>query len=272
MLVRLITAVGILCGMAALYWLVPVQLMWLPIVLIGAVAFAEFLQMLGFSLITIVVACLLLVGLGYVADEVWVQVMSFYVAPLGWGFALATMLGAIQQGSANTIIPGLARPLKVILAFVLFIPAVVGAIFLWGKGGDYLAYALVLVAVCDVFAYGGGRLWGRRIIAPTVSPKKTWEGFYTSIFGLLGVAWLVGWLGWSQVPVGLVSIWAVIAGVATVGDFFESSIKRAVGVKDSGSLLPGHGGFWDRLDAHVFALPFLAGTAKLFDLGLSCLV
>ena len=61
-----------------------------------------------------------------------------------------------------------------------------------------------------------------------------------------------------KIPMVAYGLWALIAGVSTIGDFFESSIKRAVDVKDSSRLLPGHGGFWDRLDAHLFALPLMA--------------
>ncbi|MBM3687107.1 MAG: phosphatidate cytidylyltransferase, partial [Actinobacteria bacterium] len=103
----------------------------------------------------------------------------------------------------------------------------------------------------DIGGYATGVLFGRHPIAPQVSPKKSWEGFAGSLVVqcLIGVAafiWIFGAPWWQGLVMG-----AVLTVTATAGDFIESAIKRDIGVKDMGSLLPGHGGIMDRLDSLV---------------------
>jgi len=107
----------------------------------------------------------------------------------------------------------------------------------------------------DVAAYYGGRAFGRYKLAPTISPNKTVEGSVAGLAGsiLIGVV-LGSWLVQRQVPfLVLASLAAAIAG--QLGDLAESALKRSAGVKDSSSLLPGHGGMLDRLDSLIFAAP-----------------
>jgi phosphatidate cytidylyltransferase len=119
---------------------------------------------------------------------------------------------------------------------------------------------LLLVWVCDSCAYYFGRSFGRRPLAPVVSPKKTWEG---SIAGLVGATlfaaaagtwWFLPELG----PVRGALAGALASTAGQVGDLVESMWKRGAGVKDSGTFLPGHGGFYDRVDSLLFAAPVLA--------------
>lgn len=121
--------------------------------------------------------------------------------------------------------------------------------------GAKLALALVLsVWANDVFAYLVGSLIGRHKMAPRISPKKSWEGFIAGLVGCMAV-----WAGLTLVPgVGLTLPLALSTGlcvgvVSVVGDLAESRLKRQAGVKDSGTLLPGHGGFLDRLDSLILA-------------------
>jgi phosphatidate cytidylyltransferase len=124
---------------------------------------------------------------------------------------------------------------------------------------------VAVVAAADIGAYFSGRAWGRHKLAPKVSPAKTWEGFWG---GLMAVA-LAAVLLWSLLPVQAahISLAAVLAVTLTtalasvVGDLSVSMVKRQSGAKDSGSLLPGHGGVLDRLDS-------LCGAAPVFALGL----
>lgn len=119
-----------------------------------------------------------------------------------------------------------------------------------------LFFALSLNWAGDSLAYYVGRTLGKHRLAPVVSPKKSWEGAIASVAGsiLLGLVYLGYFLpsmaAWKIVVIGAVSN---IAG--QFGDLAESSIKRGAGVKDSGSLLPGHGGMLDRVDSSLFALP-----------------
>lgn len=126
--------------------------------------------------------------------------------------------------------------------------------------GFWLALSLFfMIWGNDVFAYFGGRAFGKHKLAPTLSPNKTWEGFF---FGFLGSAagYLIAWLVAAPFPLPL---WAVVpASIAVsvmgpIGDITESSLKRKAGVKDSSNLLPGHGGFFDRFDSMILAAPFI---------------
>jgi phosphatidate cytidylyltransferase len=142
-----------------------------------------------------------------------------------------------------------------------------------GNGPSLVTFLLCSVWAGDTAALYVGRAWGRHKLAPTLSPNKTWEGTLASVGGsllstlvLLGLAqllqmpmWNVGWrLSYSG------DVWwywlclAVVVNVAAqVGDLAESALKRSAGVKDSGSLLPGHGGVLDRIDALLLAAPVL---------------
>ncbi|MCK6682872.1 MAG: phosphatidate cytidylyltransferase [Thermoanaerobaculia bacterium] len=116
---------------------------------------------------------------------------------------------------------------------------------------------LVVVWAGDSAAYYTGKKWGKRKLAPVVSPKKSWEGFWGQLAGGTFGAALVA-LALSRpvdalwaLPVGL-----VLSVVAVVGDLVESTFKRSIGIKDSGGLLPGHGGMLDRLDSLLYSAPF----------------
>jgi phosphatidate cytidylyltransferase len=114
---------------------------------------------------------------------------------------------------------------------------------------------LSLVWVADTVAYLVGKSVGRHRILPKISPNKTWEGFIggvlaTALYGHWAVEWAGGWAGLPPVVGG-----AATAVVAFWGDAWQSAWKRVRGLKDSGSLLPGHGGIWDRVDALLWVAP-----------------
>ncbi|HET8924550.1 MAG TPA: phosphatidate cytidylyltransferase [Candidatus Acidoferrum sp.] len=121
-------------------------------------------------------------------------------------------------------------------------------------GPTLLLFALVVVWVSDTAAYFAGRSFGRHPLAPRLSPKKTWEGTIAGFLGSLIVG-LVFWR-WLNVPLPHLLGMAVAGNVAgQIGDLLESAYKRSAGIKDSGSLLPGHGGVLDRIDALILAIP-----------------
>ena len=123
-------------------------------------------------------------------------------------------------------------------------------------GREALSILLLTIMVSDMAQYYGGRLLGRRPLAPVISPKKTVEG---AVVGLIGGVFVMLLLGnrllpsWPTSTLVLLGITVVILGI--IGDLFESLIKRSVGVKDSSGLIPGHGGILDRLDSLLFAAP-----------------
>jgi phosphatidate cytidylyltransferase len=122
------------------------------------------------------------------------------------------------------------------------------------QGPAMLLFAMVIIWVGDTAAYFVGRSIGRFKLAPHLSPKKTWEGTFASFIGSLIVA--VVFARYMTVPLRHLLAMAALGNVAgQVGDLLESAYKRSAGIKDSGSILPGHGGVLDRIDALILAIP-----------------
>lgn len=146
-------------------------------------------------------------------------------------------------------------------------------------GAFLLLYLLLVVWAGDIFAYFIGKSIGRHLMAPTISPKKTWEGAAASVMASVAVGWLLfhyalqissgllhaglierrdGLFGLEQPAMAPVIGLTILLNIAAqLGDLVESLIKRGAGVKDSGGILPGHGGMLDRIDALLFAAPVL---------------
>lgn len=124
------------------------------------------------------------------------------------------------------------------------------------RGGILLLFLMLTIWATDVGAYFVGRAWGRRKLAPSISPGKTWAGFWGGIVFAcavgFGMAWVVA-LPFDGERAVLFS--GLLSVVGQVGDLAESLVKREAGVKDSGRLIPGHGGLLDRLDSLLFAAP-----------------
>jgi phosphatidate cytidylyltransferase len=121
-------------------------------------------------------------------------------------------------------------------------------------GRELILFTLCLIWAGDMLAYFVGRSIGRLPMAPALSPKKTWEGALANLIGSLLVA--VGFAYWMQLNIGTLLIIAALANVAgQMGDLLQSAFKRGAGVKDSGTLLPGHGGMLDRIDSLILASP-----------------
>lgn len=143
--------------------------------------------------------------------------------------------------------------------FVAFYPCFLGgfcALLLAEPDGHKRVFYFILVTVfSDIGGYAVGVLIGKHPMAPSLSPKKSWEGFAGSVVtcaavGAVGLVLLLGGVWWVGAIIG-----AIVAAVATIGDLIESSIKRDLGIKDMGKILPGHGGLMDRLDSLVMTLP-----------------
>jgi len=116
----------------------------------------------------------------------------------------------------------------------------------------------LLIWAGDIFAYFIGKNFGKNLIAPLISPKKTWEGSIGGITGIIIIAFSFNYFKVSLLFSEWVIIGIIIWIFGTLGDFFESALKRSVGIKDSGTILPGHGGFLDRFDSMLFAVPVIA--------------
>ena len=129
-------------------------------------------------------------------------------------------------------------------------------------GGTYdyrrIFALLFLVLASDIGAYAVGKTFGKRKLAPNISPGKTWEGWAGGFLLTLVVGWALKFMLPDMPLPHLLTAAAVVAIFGPIGDLAESMLKRSVGVKDSGTIMPGHGGLLDRFDAFLLVLPVLA--------------
>ena len=186
--------------------------------------------------------------------------------PLGIAAAAVwlVIVAVLLQPNAMTL--RLPRVLGMLLAVVLVIAAWFALMRFLSQGVLMLLSILFIVWIADTAAYFAGRAFGRRKLAPHISPGKTWAGVAGAIVAVLLVALAV----WQFVPAARIYsndlfaaigpafallLLALLVALSIAGDLFESLLKRQAGVKDSGQLLPGHGGVLDRVDAMVPVLP-----------------
>ncbi len=184
-----------------------------------------------------------------------VLVLLVSVAPLFSGVAPSTALGGAAVTLFGTL--SIALPATAMCYLRSAIPGEEGSV---SFGPRSVLFLLLLVWGCDSAAYYGGRRFGKRKLAPAVSPNKTVEGAVSGLIGatvvgaVLGTWWLLPEFG----PVRGAAAGALASSAGQVGDLVESLWKRGAGVKDSGVFLPGHGGFYDRIDSLLYAGPVLA--------------
>ncbi len=187
--------------------------------------------------------------------------MLYLLAAAWWGLAFAWLFRP-QWGRGRTL------P-KMVAAFCVLLPAwfALSQLHMRPEDGPWLVlYVLALMWVADSGAYFAGRAFGRHKLAPAVSPGKTWEGVAGGLLGVMLYAWGSGqWFGWQGGELaGFVVLALFCASMSVVGDLFISLLKRQQGLKDTGHLIPGHGGLLDRVDS-------LLAAAPLFTLGLGLL-
>lgn len=185
----------------------------------------------------------------------------FSVGVVFWLSMLAVLLGYPKsQGLLK------APVTRLLFGIVLLLAAWASLLYLryQNNGQFWVIYLVAVVAAADIGAYFFGKLFGANKLAPAVSPGKTWEGFagglvVSQLFALALFAYFFS-DPLSPLPTldVLLLVTALLAGVSVLGDLFESILKRGCGLKDSGSILPGHGGVLDRLDGLVAALPVFA--------------
>ncbi|MEK6749981.1 MAG: phosphatidate cytidylyltransferase [Pseudomonadota bacterium] len=182
-------------------------------------------------------------------------------AVIWWGYATWVVFG--YDGAQNP-----ARSIaRLSVGLVLLLPAWLALVKLHGsaQGPMALLFLMVLIWGADSGAYFAGRAFGKHKLAPKVSPGKSWEGVAGALLLTLSVAigggvWLWQWQGMQVVM--FVVLCVVTVALSIVGDLYESMAKRRVGIKDSGNILPGHGGVLDRIDS-------LTSAAPVFVLGYS---
>ncbi|MFG0585024.1 phosphatidate cytidylyltransferase [Ectopseudomonas khazarica] len=162
-------------------------------------------------------------------------------------------------------------PRRLLIGLLILLPAWQGLVLLkqWPQANGLIIAVMVLVWGADIGAYFSGKAFGKRKLAPKVSPGKSWEGVYGGLAASLLITLLVGLQqGWSFKGLVLALVGAaLVVFISVIGDLTESMFKRQSGIKDSSNLLPGHGGVLDRIDSLTAAIPLFAALLWLAGWG-----
>ncbi len=261
---RVLTALvllALLAGAAA----VSVQALVLLGALFLGVALAEWLRLAGLAPVRSALLAVAATALALAAEALGYAPAPRLLAAL---CALACLawaglgLGLVQAQRHGLVLPRFAL---VVLALVLGGIAWLCLVALLRVGPLWTLSVLALVWLADMAAYFSGRAFGVRKLASRISPGKTWAGVAGALLTVVAVAQALRWAWptaalWStrllqQAPAAGIGVLLALVALSIVGDLFESLVKRQAGVKDSGRVLPGHGGVWDRIDATLPVLP-----------------
>ena len=254
---RIITAIVALVVVGVVLFAVPPLMTELVIglvVLAGAWEWSAFLGVSGNTLrAAYVLLIALLLAIPYIllpdhAEQILLIAFAWWFAAFIWTFFYPTA------------IPGAVRWLGGALVLV---PLFTALVVLFRTGVEYLVFTLLIVWAADAGAFFAGKQFGRVKLAPKISPGKTWEGALggLGVVALLAVA--VAYWAHERVSV-LLPFCLAIAALSIVGDLTVSMFKRSAGIKDSGTLFPGHGGVLDRIDSVAAAAPLFAlGVTRL---------
>ena len=196
------------------------------------------------------------------------MVLAMLAGPWTYGAFLILIWALGAREASHLLRLGWGGPaiLSAALGGLVWAMAVLGLAGIAWTGETYSAGLplgwFILIWLNDTGAYFAGRRFGRHKLAPSISPGKTWEGWAGGLLASVAVAQLLtSWMP-DEVPWTLLAL--VVSVLGPAGDLTESALKRRAGVKDSGTLLPGHGGILDRFDSHIFAAPLAAIVLRLF--------
>ena len=269
LITRIITAVVLLVVLLAVLFSGYYPAFVVVVLLFLMAAVTECFQLFGRSRMQAA-----LVALFWVAAFAWAFLYNPNVAVKFW-FGLASLIWLLRfVPSLATGLPpmqGLRSTMLGMLYAITIITCFAAIVIFFNHSAIYLLSVMALVWIADIGAYFSGKAFGKRKLAPTISPGKSWEGAIgggIAVLVLSTLAILFGGpaladtfvvnlqskLGW----LATLGILVVITAASVVGDLFESQLKRRAGVKDSSNLLPGHGGVLDRIDALVPVLPLAA--------------
>lgn len=235
--------------LAGLALLPPAGVAALMAVIVAIAAF-EWARLSGFSRVSARFYAAGIVGLlfFFFLNQLFTGV--FVAASLFWLIAVPLWLAlGVKRGHASALTAA---------GCIVLVPPALAVVALGAR--DALV-VLAVVWIADTAAYFAGRRWGRRKLAPAISPGKTWAGVGGALIGAAAYAMIVALLfaGVEATRMAaFVGAAAALTVVSIAGDLFESAVKRQAGVKDSGSILPGHGGMLDRIDSATAALPVAA--------------
>ncbi|MCB1775306.1 MAG: phosphatidate cytidylyltransferase [Gammaproteobacteria bacterium] len=213
-------------------------------------------------------------GIAAVMVLAWQLRQPSLIEPLQWlmtAWWIGTTLLLLSRRSELARVEG-PRIAVLMLGSVVLLSAWMSIVVLHGTGSHgprLVLFLFVLVWVADSGAYFAGRAFGRRKLSPFVSPGKTWAGAVGAAVGVALSAAALAFSGWVGSPpmLPLVLLCVLVTAVSIGGDLWESRLKREAGVKDSGNLLPGHGGMLDRIDSLLAAAPVFGLGVGLIGFG-----
>lgn len=253
---RILTAIALVAVLALVLLALPAQLALLALAALLLLGAWEWSQLAGLARPVARAAYVVLAAASMAV--LW----RLTAAPPDFQRAMVvTMLGWIPLFAWIVLAPGFRAPaLAAFAGLWALVPTWLALAHLYmqgGRGRELIAFVLLLAWAADIGAYFAGRRFGRVRLAPVVSPNKTWEG----VIGGLVAGLVVGLVAraWFELPwLPFLSLCVAAVLISVVGDLLESMFKRQVGLKDSGSLLPGHGGVLDRIDSLTSSVPLLA--------------
>ncbi len=219
------------------------------------------------SYITFVILCLL--GT-YLIHEQQLAMLVIYTGAGWWLMASGLIIKAEQSGH----LPEINRPVKIIVGILTLVPSWLGLVVMHGGAlavdRFMLIFLFILIWSADIFGYFCGKKWGKNKIAPLVSPGKTWQGAAGAMVGcaLISICFSINKQFQISESILFLLICLVTVIVSIIGDLMESLLKRHANVKDSGTLLPGHGGVLDRIDSFTAASPVFLALIVLSGVGL----
>ncbi|MBD3617843.1 MAG: phosphatidate cytidylyltransferase [Gracilimonas sp.] len=245
---------------------VPAAILFIYLTWLGGWYFKGFIILIGFFIQQEMMR--LLAGSGNPTDQyfpytIGLWIMLFPVIPYAFEIGVMILLLFVAIQTFSTTDDGITRLTSTFFAGIYAPVGLLSLMLIRDMGTNEAGFLLTIATVLmvwgnDVFAYFGGKNFGKHKLAPAISPNKTWEGFFSGYVGCFAGLWIAFFAVPFETGLTLALALPLIIFVGTfgpIGDLIESKIKRKAGAKDSSDLLPGHGGFFDRFDALLLAAP-----------------